>query len=158
ERTRETNRVQKVLEDATIKLASVASNVMGVSGRAMLAALVEGLSDPVALADLAQGKLRQKLSQLQQALTGKVSASHQLLLRLHLEHIDDLNAKLQVLAGEIDHLVEQLNLEEAQNRLDGIPGVGPEVAQAILAELGTDMSRYPSADHAASWAGLAPGK
>jgi transposase len=158
ERTREINRVQKVLEDANIKLASVASNVMGVSGRAMLAALINGLNDPVALADLAQGKLRQKLDQLEQALTGKVSASHRLLLRLHLEHIDDLNAKLATLTAEIDRLVGQLELEEALSRLDAIPGVGVEVAQAILAELGTDMSRFPSSAHAASWAGLAPGR
>jgi transposase len=158
ERTREVNRVQKVLEDANIKLASVASNVMGVSGRAMVDAMVDGQNDPATLADLAQGKLRQKLADLAQALTGKVSDSHRLLLRLHLEHVDDLNAKLQVLTGEIDRLVGQLDLEDAQTRLDAIPGVGVEVAQAILAELGTDMSRFPSAAHAASWAGLAPGK
>lgn len=158
ERTREVNRVQKVLEDANIKLASVASNVMGVSGRAMLTALVVGLEDPVQLADLAKGALRKKIAELEQALQGHLSDSQRILLRLHLAHIDDLNAHLQVLVEEIEHLVARLDIEELQARLDAIPGVGVDVAQAILAELGADMSRFPSAAHAASWAGLAPGK
>jgi transposase len=158
ERTREVNRIQKVLEDANIKLGSVASNVMGASGRLMIQAIIEGCDDPVALADLAKGQLRRKRPQLEQALTGKVREHHRLLLTLHLGHIDDLNERIDTLNTEIDHLMLALNDEQQLERLDAIPGVGREVAQVILAELGTDMSRFPTAAHAASWAGLAPGK
>lgn len=158
ERTREINRVQKVLEDANVKLASVATNVMGVSGRQMLEALIGGVEDPEALADLAKGRLRAKIPQLELALEGRVRDSHRLLLRLHLEHIDDLNSKIENLNEEIERLIVPFDQEEQLRRLDGIPGVGRDVAQVILAELGADMSRFPSAAHAASWAGLAPGK
>lgn len=156
ERTREVNRIQKVLEDANIKLGSVASNVLGVSGRAM--AIIAGCDDPAALAALAKGQLRRKRPQLEQALTGLVRDHHRLLLKLHLGHIDDLNERIDVLNAEIDPLMLVLNDDEQLERLDAIPGVGREVAQVILAELGTDMSRFPTAAHAASWAGLAPGK
>ncbi|MFN2245593.1 MAG: IS110 family transposase [Candidatus Promineifilaceae bacterium] len=158
ERAREVNRVQKVLEDANIKLASVASDVMGVSGREMLAAVIAGNDDPEALAQLAKGRMRNKIAELERALTGRVKDNHRLLLRLHLEHIDELNAKLEELNQEIDRLVAPFNQNDEIERLDGIPGVGKEVAQVIVAELGTDMSRFPSSGHAASWAGLAPGK
>jgi len=158
ERTREVNRIQKVLEDANIKLGSVASNVMGVSGRAMLQAIIAGCEDPTALADLAKGQLRRKRPQLKQALTGLVGEHHRLLLKLHLGHVDDLNARIETLNAEIDRLMVAFNDEQQLERLDAIPGVGREVAQVILAELGTDMSRFPTAAHAASWAGLAPGK
>lgn len=158
ERTREINRVQKVLEDANVKLASVATNVMGVSGRQMLEAIIAGVEDPGALAELAKGRLRAKIPQLEQALKGRVRASHRLLLRLHLEHIDDLTSKIEHLSEEIDRQMVPFDREEQLRRLDEIPGVGRDVAQVILAELGADMSRFPSAAHAASWAGLAPGK
>lgn len=158
ERVREINRVQKVLEDANVKLASVASNVMGVSGRQMLQAIIAGVEDPEALAALAKGRLRAKIPQLERALEGRVRASHRLLLRLHLEHIDDLTNKIEQLSEEVDRLMVPFDQEEQLRRLDEIPGVGRDVAQTILAELGTDMSRFPSAAHAASWAGLAPGK
>jgi transposase len=158
ERAREVNRVQKVLEDANIKLASVASDVMGVSGREMLAAVIAGNDDPEALAQLAKGRMRNKIAELERALTGRVKDNHRLLLRLHLEHIDELNAKLEELNQEIDRLVAPFDQNDEIERLDGIPGVGKEVAQVIVAELGTDMSRFPSSGHAASWAGLAPGK
>lgn len=158
ERVREINRVQKVLEDANVKLASVASNVMGVSGRQMLQAIIAGVEDPEALAALAKGRLRAKIPQLERALEGRVRASHRLLLRLHLEHIDDLTNKIEQLSQEVDRLMVPFDQEEQLRRLDEIPGVGRDVAQTILAELGTDMSRFPSAAHAASWAGLAPGK
>jgi transposase len=158
ERTREINRVQKVLEDANVKLASVATNVMGVSGRQMLGAIIAGEQDPEALAEMAKGRLRAKIPELERALSGRVRASHRLLLRLHLEHIDDLNSKIENLNEEIDRLMRPFDEEEQQERLDAIPGVGRDVAQVILAELGVDMSRFPSAAHAASWAGLAPGK
>ena len=158
ERTREINRVQKVLEDANIKLAMVATNVMGASGRAMLEAIVGGADDPHALAELAKASLRKKIAELERALTGHIQNIHRLLLQLHLEHIDDLNAMIQTLGQEVDKLVIVFNTEDQLQRLDAIPGVGPEVAQMILAEIGTDMTRFPSAAHLASWAGLAPGK
>jgi transposase len=150
ERTRETNRVQKVLEDANVKLASVATNVMGVSGRQMLEAIIAGVEDPEVLAELAKGRLRAKIPELERALSGRIRASHRLLLRLHLEHIDDLNSKIENLNEEIDRLMLPFDEDEKRARLDAIPGVGLEVAQVILAELGVDMSRFPSAAHAAS--------
>jgi transposase len=158
ERTREVNRVQKVLEDANIKLGSVASNVLGVSGREMIESLIAGQDDPVQLAQLARGRLREKISDLERALTGRMRASHRVLLRLHLEHIDDLNAKITFLSGEIERLFTPFDTLQAIERLDAIPGVNPTIAQVILAELGKDMSRFPTAAHAASWAGLAPGR
>lgn len=158
ERVREVNRVQKVLEDANVKLASVATNVMGVSGRQMLAAIIAGVEDPEALAEMAKGRLRAKIPELERALTGRIRASHRLLLRLHLEHIDDLNSKIENLNEEVDRLMRPFDDDRKRERLDAIPGVGQEVSQVILAELGTDMSRFPSSAHAASWAGLAPGK
>jgi transposase len=158
ERAREVNRVQKVLEDANVKLASVATNVLGVSGRQMLEAIVAGKEDPEALAQLARGSLRAKIPQLERALKGHVRSSHRLLLRLHLEHIDDISAKIASLNEEIDHLIVPFDEQDELRRLDEIPGVGQDVAQVVLAELGVDMSRFPTAAHAASWAGLAPGK
>lgn len=158
ERTREINRVQKVLEDANVKLASVATNVMGVSGRQMLEAIIAGVEDPEALAELAKGRLRAKIPELERALSGRIRASHRLLLGLHLEHIDDLSSKIEYLNEEIERLMLPFDEAEKRNCLDAIPGVGLGVAQVILAELGVDMSRFPSAAHAASWAGLAPGK
>lgn len=158
ERTREINRVQKVLEDANVKLASVATNVMGVSGRQMLEAIIAGEQEPETLAELAKGRLRAKIPELERALSGRIRASHRLLLRLHLEHIDDLNSKIENLNEEIDRLMGSFDEDEQRERLDAIPGVGRDVAQVVLAELGVDMSRFPSAAHAASWAGLAPGK
>jgi transposase len=158
ERTREINRVQKVLEDTNIKLGSVASDVLGVSGREMIEQLIAGQEDPVQLAQLARGRLREKIADLEKALKGKLRETHRLLLKLHLEHIDDLNAKITTLSEEIDRLLVPFDPNNALARLDTIPGVNRQIAEVILAELGTDMSRFPSAAHAASWAGLAPGK
>jgi transposase len=158
ERTREINRLHKVLEDANLKLSAVASDVLGVSGRAMLSAIIAGQDDPEALAQLAKGRLRSKIADLAHALTGHVSSNHRLLLTLHLEHIDELNAKLERLAVEIDKLVLPFDEDDLVARLDTIPGVDLKTAQVIMAELGTDMSRFKNADHAASWAGLVPGK
>lgn len=158
ERTREINRVQKVLEDANIKLGSVATNVLGDSGREMIEQLIAGEDDPMQLAQLARGRLRRKIAELEKALTGRIRDAHRLLLRLHLEHIDDLNAKISALDEEIDHLLAVLDNAQALERLDTIPGVNRIVAAVILAELGADMSQFPTAAHAASWAGLAPGK
>lgn len=158
ERTREVNRVQKVLEDANLKLASVASSVMGVSAREMLEHIIAGQDDPVRLAQLARGRLREKIAELERALTGRIRETHRLLLKLHLEHIDDLNGKISQLSAEIDCLLLPFDPEKAIERLDAIPGVNGTVAQVIVAELGLEMSRFPTAAHAASWAGLAPGR
>jgi transposase len=158
ERTREINRVQKVLEDANIKLGSVVSDIMGVSAKAMMAAIVSGQDDPQTLAQLAKGRMRPKIAELEQALNGRVADHHRLMLSLHLEHIDDLNIKIERLQQIIDEYITPFNQNREVERLDGIPGVGPRVAQVIIAELGIDMSRFPTSGHAASWAGLAPGK
>ena len=154
-RTAEVNRLQQTLEGANLKLGSVASDVMGVSGRAILAALLAGCEDPAQLADLAVGKLRAKLPELEQALAGRVGGHHRLLLRHHLAHIDGLDAQLAELDAAIaERLAAQ---EEVIERLDEIPGVGRRTAEVLLAEVGADMARFPSAAHCASWAGLCPG-
>jgi transposase len=158
ERTREANRVQKVLEDANIKLGAVASNVLGMSGREMLEQIIAGQEDSAQLAQLARGRLRPKIAELERALTGRIRESHRLLLKLHLEHLDDLNNKISQLSGEIDRLLLPFDPMKAIERLDGIPGVNQTIAQVIVAELGLEMSRFPTAAHAASWAGLAPGR
>lgn len=158
ERVREINRVQKVLEDANIKLGSVASDVLGVSGREMLEAIIRGIDDPAALAQLARASLRTKIDQLEKALAGRVRANHRFLLHMHLEHIDELSRKIDQLSQEIDRLLIPFDQQDEIRRLDGIPGVARDIAQIIVAELGVDMNRFPSAAHAASWAGLAPGK
>jgi transposase len=117
-----------------------------------------GQEDPTILADLARGRLRQKIDDLERALKGQVRSTHRMLLKLHLEHIDELNAKIQALSEEIEQLLIPFDTTQALERLMTIPGVSHRTAEVILAELGTDMSRFPSAAHAASWAGLAPGK
>jgi transposase len=155
ERTAAVNRVQKVLEDANIKLAGVATNVMGVSGRAMLAALLAGTTDPALLAELAQGKLRKKREELARALSGRVSDHHRLLLTTHLAHIDLLDEEIDRLSAAI---AERLRpFEEELARLDTIPGVDRRTAEVLLAEIGADLARFPTAGHLASWAGMCPG-
>ena len=158
ERTQEVNRVQKVLEDANIKLGDVVSDVMGVSARAMLAALIEGQEDPEVLAQLARRRMRAKLDALRQALRGHLRDTHRVLLRLHLQHIDALEAMLQDLQQQVERALPVFDQDNLLARLDTIPGVGPTIAQVIVAEIGIDMTRFASASHLASWAGLAPGK
>jgi len=155
ERAREVNRLQKVLETATIKLSSVVSNVMGKSGQRMLAAMIEGGSSAEALADLARGTLRRKLPQLQQALHGQVQPHHQVLLGQIFAHISYLEHSIQHLQLEIDQRLSPF--EEAMRLLLSIPGIQAITAAAILGEIGCDMSRFPSAKHLASWAGVCPG-
>jgi len=155
ERATLVNRVQKVLEDANIKLASVASNVMGVSGRAMLAALIEGQTDAETLADLARGRLREKRAQLVKALAGRVKPHHRFVLTELLCQIDNLDETVTRFDEQIqEHCAP---FEEAVRLLDTIPGVARQTAEIIVAEIGTDMSRFPSAAHLAAWAGVAPG-
>ncbi len=154
-RTQTINRVQKVLETANIKLSSVASDVLGKSGRDMLAGLLAGVSDADTLAELARGRLRKKLPALRQALDGRVEDTHRTLLRHQLDLITFLEDELDRIEGEIDHLLSPY--EQLLARLMQIPGIQRITAAAILAEIGTDMSRFPSAKHLASWAGVAPG-
>lgn len=149
------NRVQKVLETANIKLASVASDVLGVSGRSMIEAMLAGISDAETLADLARGRLRKKLPALREALEGRVEATHRLLLRQLLEQIDFLQGQIDALSVDIDQLLAPY--EPLVARLMQITGIGRLAATGILAEIGTDMSRFPSDKHLASWAGVAPG-
>src|SRR3989441_9270561 len=155
QRAQQINRVQKVLETANIKLSSVASDVLGKSGRAMVDAVLAGVTDADALADLALKRLRAKLPALRQALEGQVEETHRILLRHLLDQIDGLERQIEQLSGEIDLLLHPY--EELLARLMQIPGIGRTTAAAILAEIGTDMTCFPSAKHLASWAGVAPG-
>jgi transposase len=155
ERQRQANRLHKVLEDAGVKLACVATDVLGVSGRAMLEALIAGTRDPEVLADLARGKLRKKIPQLQQALAGRFSAHHALMVGHILAHMDFLEEAIGQLTAEIEKRLSPF--AQKVDRLDGTPGVGVITAQAIIAELGPDMSRFVSHRHAASWVKICPG-
>lgn len=155
ERTRETQRVHKLLEDAGIKLDSVVSDVLGKSARAMLEALIAGERDVFVLADLAQTRMRPKIGDLRLALEGGFDDHHALLLRLHLDRIDGLDASIDRLDVEIDRLM--LPFKAAHDRLQTIPGVGKRTGEIIVAEIGVDMSRFPTAGHLASWAGMCPG-
>ena len=155
ERASEVNRVQKVLEGGNIKLASVASNILGASGRAMLTALTDGINDPTIVADLAQGKLRRKIPELRQALDGMLGSHQTFLLLQQLAHIDTLDEAIDRCSAEI---ATRLDAETATiERLCTIPGIGRRVAEVLLAEIGSDMSRFPTAQHLASWAGMCPG-
>jgi transposase len=153
--TAETQRVQKVLEDAGIKLDSVASDVLGVSGRAMLRALIDGERDPEVLAELARGVLRKKIPMLREALRGRFNAHHATLLRITLDHLEHLEASIAQLDGEVDRVM--VPFAEARDRLATIPGVAKRAAESIIAEIGVDMTRFPTAAHLASWAGMSPG-
>lgn len=151
----EQQRVQKTLEDAGIKLDSVASDVLGVSGRAMLRALIAGERDPQRLADLAKGVLRKKTPMLQEALRGRFNAHHATLLQVTLGHIDYLETAITALDAEIERVTAPF--AAARDRLDTIPGVAKRAAECIIAEIGVDMTQFPTAGHLASWAGVCPG-
>ena len=155
ERSRAVNRLQKLMEQANLKLASVVSDVTGVSARAMLDNLVAGRTDAKLLAALAQGRLKDKTDLLERALDGRVRAVHRFLVADALAQIDYYDERLERLSQEIEQRLRPF--EAAIERLDSIPGVGRIVAETILAEIGTDMSRFPDQHHLASWAGLVPG-
>jgi transposase len=149
------NRVQKTLESANIKLGDVASNVMGVSGKAMLNALVDGKASPEDMAALSKGRLREKRDSLTKALSGQVKPHHRFVLSELLCQIDSLDETIARFDEEIIKYCRPF--EQAVGLLDTIPGVARRTAEIIVAEIGTDMSRFPGADHLASWAGVAPG-
>jgi transposase len=186
ERARVVNRVQKLLEGANIKLSSVASDIMGVSARAMLAEIVAGQTDAASMADLARGQMRNKIPELEKALTGTVQPHHRFVLAQQLDHVDFLDEKVEALSLRIEQQLESMNWPDEPPQPDAgegaeegtpvadesevpltwnaavallgtIPGVNRRVAEVMLAEMGLDMSRFPTADHLASWAGLAPG-
>jgi transposase len=187
ERARLANRIQKLLEGANIKLSCVASNVLGKSGRDMLEALASGETDASKMADLARGLLRKKLPELEQALTGRVRPHHRFLLQQQLKHFDFLEEQIATLSREIERQMgaasddappaprsaakgedsvhrsegpvadKPLAYRDSVDLLDSIPGVNQRTAEVIVAEFGTDMSRFPSEKHAAVWAGVAPG-
>ncbi len=145
------DRIQKVLEDANIKLASVATDVLGASGRAMLAAIIDGRDDPAALAALARGRLRGKIPALARALRGMVSDHHRSLLRTRVRQIEQLEGLIAEYTARIEEVTAPF--AEAVARLGSIPGLGGRAAEVIVAEVGTDMTAFPTAGHLASWAG-----
>jgi transposase len=155
ERTAEVNRLQKVLEGANIKLAAVATDIMGTSGREILAALVGGTSEPTTLAQLARGRLREKIPQLEQALAGQFGLHQRFMVAQQLAHIDFLDEVIERVSAEVAERVRPF--EEAVALLDTIPGVGRRTAEVLVAEIGVDMTRFPTAAHLAAWAGVAPG-
>lgn len=154
-RSREVNRAQKVLETANIKLATVVSDLFGVSGRAMLRALIAGGRDPERLAALARGSLRHKVDQLVPALTGRFLAAHGFLLAQLLDHVEYLEGQIATVSAEIARMCGPF--EEAMALLQMIPGVGRATTEVLVAEIGVDMGRFPTAAHLASWAGVCPG-
>jgi len=153
--TAEAQRIHKTLEDASIRLGSVASDVLGASGRAMLRALLAGERDPRVLAELARGRLRSKLPELREALAGRFDAHHALLVRLALDHVEQLERSITTLDQEVDRVIAPF--ARARDRLDTITGVGKRAAECIIAEIGIDMQVFPTAAHLASWAALCPG-
>jgi transposase len=155
ERSSVANRIHKTLEDANIKLAAVATDILGASGRAMLARLIRGETDPERLAAEARGSLKKKAIPLRRALEGRVTEHHRFLLgmlRDHLRHLEDLIGRC---SARIEEALRPF--AEAEARLMTIPGIGRQAAEVIVAEIGADMSRFPTAGHLASWAGLCPG-
>ena len=154
ESARHTLRLQKTLEDANVKLTRVASDILGVSGRAILAALIAGETDPERLADCTKGRLKADRADIVAAVHGRVTAHHRFLLKLHLAQIDALTAAVQQVEQQADEVLRPFR--EAADRLATMPGVSETVARVIIAEVGVDMTQFPSAGHLVSWAGLCP--
>jgi len=155
DRARENQRIQKVLEDAGIKLDSVVSDVLGKAARRMIEALIAGERDPEVLAEMALTRMRPKIPELRLALEGGFSAHHGLMLRTHLDHIDHLTEAIGRLDAQVE--AEIAPFSHQLERLCTIPGIGVRTSRVIVAEIGVDMSRFPTAEHLASWAGLCPG-
>ena len=155
ERSREAQRLEKLLEDAGIKLSAVASDILGVSGRAMLEALIAGQRDPVVLADLARRRMRSKIPALTEALTGRFTEHHAFLTRVHLDLIDRHTAAIEDITARIEVVIEPF--QPFRDLICTIPGISTLTADVVIAETGADMSRFPTAGHLASWAGTCPG-
>jgi transposase len=155
ERTREIQRLEKLLEDACIKLSSVASEITGVSGRLMLQALIDGQTEPQALAQMARGRMRSTIPELTEALTGRFSAHHRYMTAMYLRRIDAHTADINDLSARIEAAMEPFRL--ARELLVSIPGFSTTVAEVFIAETGADMAIFPSAGQLASWAGTSPG-
>lgn len=155
EKSRELNRIQKVLEGANIKLSSVVSDINGASSRSILEAIINGEENPETLAELSQGKLKNKMDELKRALKGLINHHQRMLLEIQLRHIDYLDEEIAKLDEEIKN--RMLPFEKDLALLDTIPGVGRRTAEQIIAEIGTNMEQFPSAAHLCSWAGLCPG-
>ncbi len=155
ERTREIQRLSKALEDAGVKIDSVASATLGASTRAMIEALIAGERDPVVLAEHARGRMRAKIPALEQALAARFGAHHAMMCRLHLDHIDHLNAAIATVEERIESML--VPFASARERLRTIPGIAVHASAAILAEIGPDVDAFPTAGHFASWIGLCPG-
>jgi transposase len=149
------NRIHKTLEGANIKLSSVATDILGVSGRAMIARLIQGVNDPERLADEARGSLKKKRNPLRQALEGRVTDHHRFLLETLMDQLRQLEGLIERYSARIEETMRPF--AEAEERLMTIPGVGRQAAEVIVAEIGTDMSRFATPGHLASWAGLCPG-
>ena len=156
DKTRVANRLQKVLEDANVKLASVATDVLGASGRDMLRAMVEGKQAPAQMAELARGQLRVKIPQLADALSGRVTAHHRFMLDESLTQLEQLEKQVARFDARIEAVMTPWE-REAVARIDEVPGFDVRSAEVVVAEVGTDMSRFPTAGHLASWAGMCPG-
>jgi transposase len=156
DKSRTANRLQKILEDGNIKLAGVATDVLGVSGRQMLRALIRGDRSPAQTADLARGRLRLKIPKLTEALCGKVTEHHRFMLKLLLDQVEQYEAQVSKLDQRIEEVMSPLQ-KTAVGMLDEIPGIDRRAAENVLAEIGTDMSRFPTSSHLAAWAGLCPG-
>ena len=155
EQTRAANRIHKTLEDANVKLGSVATDILGVSGRDMILALIAGQNDPEQLAELARGRLREKLPQLREALQGHLSEHHRFMLGQLMDHLAYLDRQVAAFDERIEALMRPF--QEALQRVMTMPGVGLRTAQNVLAEIGVEMSRFPTDQHLASWAAMCPG-
>jgi transposase len=158
ERSRVANRIQKILEDANLKLSAVATDIKGVSAQAILKALLGGEDDPVVRANRARARMRAKRAELERALAGRVRDHHRFLLRQLLEHREFLDTQIRTLEEQIEvQLASMPRFADLLPKLDPIPGVDRMAAITILAEIGVDMSRFPSSKHLAAWAGMTPG-
>jgi transposase len=156
ERSQHVQRIQKVLEDANVKLSNIISDIVGVSGRKIIMALVNGESDPERLAELGDGRLRATRKQLAEALEGRVREHHRILLRLHLNQIEALNSSIEVIEKRVEVLL--LPFADMVRRLKTIPGMGNAVVPVLIAEIGTDMGVFPTPGHLVSWVGVCPGQ
>jgi transposase len=148
ERSREVTRIQKILEGANIKLSSVATNVLGVSGRKMLQAIIDGVTDSQVLASLAVGSLKKKSAELEKSLNGLIKHHQKMLLSIQLKHIDFLDKHIEDISDEIDERLKEE--QEIIELIDELPGIGKRSAEYIISEIGTDMSRFPTANHLCS--------